>query len=492
MPDPPNVVVLLLDTARADRLSPYGHSRDVTPFLDDLAAESTVFDRAYSSSIWSLPAYGSFFTGELPSEHGAVSWGDSIDRNTLVEGLSDAGYETRAVTPHVLTEGYNISSAFDEVIDVTDRSLGARLADDPVAEYVRHRNQSGGWDSRVGMASDIARTAVETRSWRTLPNGLRYLFERVKQRRGYWTDDGAETILDEARRLFAGADDPLFLFANFIEPHEEYRPPREYARRFVDDDVSFREMHETVATSSVAANLGLERRSERQRRILLDLYDAEMAYIDDQLRSFYEWLDSHGHLDGTVLMVLSDHGDLFGEWGIWGHSSRIHNSLCRVPLIVRYPWEGAGREGGFVSLRALHDHLLEVADADEPSPGSLVTDRAFVEYHGLETQLLGRPWEEHDVSVERENCYQASVFEDEHHLLWDSRDVVELYEPRADPDEGSNVADVHPDVVDELKAEIESRLGTPQSRQRAYDERGEGDTVADSAVQQKLKDLGYM
>ena len=491
MTDQPDIVVLLLDAARADRLSPYGCRRDTTPFLDELAEESTVFERAYSTSIWSLPAYGSFFTGLLPSEHGAVSWGDEIERNSLLEELSERGYRTCAVSPHVLPDGYNIATSFDELIEVTEGNLDARLDGDPVAKYVQDRNQAGGWDSKAAMIRDVLGVTIEERSWETVPNGLRYLVETVKRRRGHWGDDGAATILEEARELLSRDDEPVFLFANFIEPHEDYRPPREYARRFVDDDVSFREMDEAVTTSTVATNLGLTERTERQRRILADLYDAELAYLDDQFRSFYEWLDARDSLDESVLLVFSDHGDLFGEWNVWGHSSRIHNSLCRVPLIIRYPWERPRREPGLTSLQTLHDHLVDIGSSERPGSEALVSDRVFVEYHGLETQYLSRPWTEHGIPVDRVNCYQASVVEGDHRLLWDSQGTVELYEPRTDPDETHDLADERPGVVEELRSAVADRLGTPQERQDAYDGRVDR-TVTDREVRRRLEDLGYV
>jgi arylsulfatase A-like enzyme len=479
-----------LDTARFDRFGCYGHDRDTTPFIDSLAADGTLYDQAYSNSIWSLPAYGSLFTGMYPSQHGAVDWGKRIERNSLIEGLSAAGYRTHAISPHVVSGEFNIEPAFSTAEWVRKPGTDLPFEDDPAVERVRQRTRSGSLSSPVEKGLALAKYTLTERSWQSIPNGVYHLYCLLARRRGWWSDDGASEVFDRARAFVDRTEGPFFLFTNFVEPHAPYRPPREYIRTFMPSDVSLAEMNDAIEVNFVEATAGITEITARQREILAALHDAELRYLDDQLRTFHDYLSDAGIAENTVIAVFSDHGDLWGEGGVWGHQARIHRQLCRVPLVVSYPWDTPTTHSDVVELADLHDHFLALADG---SREGLSGDGAVVEYHGWDTQLSFKPWDEYEGVDESEyGQYQASIAKDGYRLYWDATGTVELYETTARTD--TDVSEGNPEVTSELQSELKRRVGTPTENQRAYRREGGGSGLAgrDDDVQKRLADLGYI
>jgi arylsulfatase A-like enzyme len=485
----PNIIVLLLDTARADHLSPYGYSRDTTPFLDEFNKESVTYDRAYSSSIWSLPAYASLFTGERPSEHGAIDWGKAIEENRLVNEFNDSGYDTYAVSPHLISGEHGIKQSFDKTVSVSPPGRDLPFEPDPVAERVQRQNEAGGWESTLQKYSDIPKWIISERHPQTVINGLYHLYRQFRWSRGQWPDNGAADVINNSIKMIENADQPFFLFANFIEPHEPYRPPSDYVRQFVSENVGFSELNRIADISTVPATLGVKTVTDHQRDLLKSLYDAELYYLDSQLSRLYDSLRTAGELNNTVIVVLSDHGDLFGEWELWGHQGRIHHSLCRIPLMIRYPWEtGSCIDSRIVEIRSLFDHLLHLTESQQSDPRIESTGNAAIEYYGWDSHLFSRPWEQHpDVDVSGYNCYQASLVTDQYHLLWDANDRIELYHVESDPSEDTNLSQNEPGVVSRLCDDLRITLGDPTNV--TYE--SEAKTI-DPETQEKLKDLGYL
>ncbi|MGB9953250.1 sulfatase-like hydrolase/transferase [Haloarcula marismortui] len=190
----PNIVVTLLDAARADHLSCYGYERETSPFIDELATNGDLYTSAYSNSIWSLPAYASMFTGEYPSEHMAVDWGQSINPNdnTLVHGLNEQGYETHAITTHLLTCGHGIADAFDEV-EWVDNPNRLPYQDDPVLDLVQRQIDTS--ELSLQTFREAISEMVREQSWQTIPNVVSYGIRELKHATGRWEDNGAAEII---------------------------------------------------------------------------------------------------------------------------------------------------------------------------------------------------------------------------------------------------------------------------------------------------------
>lgn len=487
----PNVVVVLLDTVRADHLSCYGYERNTMPFVDSVASDGVVYERAYSTSIWSLPAYASLFTGAYPSEHGAVDWSRKIDENEITSTFQNMGYSTAAVSPHLVSGEFGIRDGFDVSEWVSVASRDFPFEDDPVIDRVRERKEAGGWDSEVRKYADILRWLLTERSVQTVPNGLYHLYQSLNTSMGRWTDQGADEVVSESKQIVDRMDRPYFLFANFIEPHAPYRPPGDYWEVFLDDRIAFDEVLATLDKFSNTTDLilGDAELTENERDIIMALYDAELRYLDSKVQELIEHVRDTGD---TVVCLLSDHGELFGERGLWSHQGRIHQDLCRIPLIVDYPWADGTRESGVVDLVDVSDHLVEIAyggtDVLRPS------GEAFVEYYGWDTQLSTKPWESYTgTDADRWEAYQVALFDDRYEVFWDATGTFKLRDQTRKTADWSDLPE-DADLADRYKRRIESMFGSPRANHAQYRQSAEADQTidADEAMQQHLQDLGYL
>jgi arylsulfatase A-like enzyme len=421
----PNIVVMLLDAARADHLSCYGYHRETTPFIDSIAESGTQYKNAYSNSIWSLPAYASLFTGKYPSDHGAVDWGKSInsESNLLVNSLNDAGYETHALSPHLLTNGHGIADAFD---DVTWISNPNRLPypEDPVLNWAKNVSDSN--EGYMNSISEGFKLMISERSWQTFPNFLAYVVRQGRHKTKRWKDNGANKIINGSKQVISNATNPFFLFTNFVETHDPYRPPKGYIHKYIPDSVDVSELNEVAEKHLVDLSLGIDSLTERERDLMISLYDAEINYIDSKVRELVNFLKDKNEWENTVFVLCSDHGDLFGEWGIWGHQGVIHRDLAHVPLIINTPWEDSEVVEQPVELRQLAKYFANIAAGDKSSIP--VSNAAIVEYHGWDCQISPAQWSKFNKKQKEQwGMYSASCFTNEWQYLIDASGDSNLY-----------------------------------------------------------------
>ena len=278
----PNVLLITLDTTRSDHLGLYGYARPTSPVLDMLASESRVFDRAYSTSSWTLPAHASLFTGLVPPTHGARK-----------DPEGELILSAEVATP----ESWNIYRARAPRDDV------------PTLAGVLGR---AGWST----------AAIIGGPWLKRPFGLARDFQDYDD-----ADVGADgrrgnVITERARAWLRQGKRPFFLFLNYFDPHTPYEAPPAYTKRVLGSETFPR---------------GL---SPDQTQAIL--YDAEIRYVDDQIGLLLAELHQTGLYDSTWIVVTADHGELLGEHGRTGHGLSLDEVLVRVPLIVKPP-RGVGR-----------------------------------------------------------------------------------------------------------------------------------------------------
>lgn len=288
-----NVILLTIDALRADHLSCYGYDRDTTPFLDELAAEHTHFEYAYAPSSHTRESIHAILTGEPPLR--ACTDNYRLATETIGSKLSDAGYETGGFhsNPYA-SRAYGYDGEFDAFDD--DLYLG---------------------NSRL-LA--LAQRAVD------------------KLRNRHYAR--AETINDRSLSwLDSVGDEPFFLWNHYMDVHGPYEPPAEYRKLFTDRSVGRREPQKLYRKAAVTDPDGV---TEKERQLLVDLYDGEIRATDAALRSFVDALETRGIFDETLVIVTADHGEAFGEHGYYGHPRQLDEELIRVPLIVC----GGGIEAG--------------------------------------------------------------------------------------------------------------------------------------------------
>lgn len=316
----PNVVVIVLDTARPDYLSAYGHPRPTTPFLERFVASGTRFDRAYSTSCWTLPAHASLFTGEPPEVHGATQAHVRVhaDLPLVAERLRDAGYQTACFSNNV-------------------------------------------WISAV--------TGLE--------GGFERFYDRTRLVQQKLEPDGQHWTVADVRRWIAQERDatkPAFVFVNLIEPHMPYYPPEEAARHFLTS-------REEWARGTTAlfpldkANFPTIRHygrknglDEHEWRVLRGLYEGDLRMVDEVARRIVADLDAVLPRENTLVFVLSDHGENLGDHDHLEHHFNLYDSNLRIALIARGPGFRAGAvEARLAQISDLYPTLLNAAGLDDSS-----------------------------------------------------------------------------------------------------------------------------
>ncbi|MAE65143.1 MAG: hypothetical protein CMJ18_12805 [Phycisphaeraceae bacterium] len=287
---PPNVVLVVIDTLRSDHLGCYGYERGTSPFIDELAAEGVLFEHCYSAASWTFPACMSILSGLLPIVHGCECGTERLSEAivTLPQYLARQGYYCAGVVsnPH-LDRAFGFARGFHDYDDRTafvQASAGLFRADAaPTHEQV----------------NDIVTGNV------------------VTQR--------AVSLLGNAVKR----DQPFFLFVLYFDPHDSYVPPARYVERF---DKGY---DGPMDGTNVAALRGRPP-AKRDLEHLVARYDGEIAYVDDQLRRLVEAVDRVAR-DETITIVVSDHGEAFGEHGHMLHGNGVHREEMWTPMIWRAP-----------------------------------------------------------------------------------------------------------------------------------------------------------
>jgi len=337
----PNVVLVVLDTARADALEPYGAAVGSSPAIADLARRGAAAKAAFSTANWTFPSHVSMLTGSLPRDAGLYRVGDDVVERMsalapqlLPAVLSKAGYVTRAVSANPwIHPSRGFDTGFDEFVPVqgTHRHSGFNAGAGP--------GEEGSWWRRSRVAVSRGVTALRAEA-----------------------DHGAAEAGDVVRRWLTTVDRtrPFFWFVNLLECHSPYAPPRRFARLGPWDRVraAFDHEHVNGLLTLWAINSGAREvdagRIDRMRRAYPGGVLAADAWVGDLL----EQLDGAGLLEETIVVVTSDHGENLGEAGRVAHSLWLDDRLVRVPLVTAGP---VGLETGDVT--SLADVPRLVADA---------------------------------------------------------------------------------------------------------------------------------
>ncbi len=269
-----NLILISVDTLRADHLGCYGYPEDTSPHLDEFASESVQFTKAVSQCSWTLPSHASIFTGMYPSLHGAVSKRRVIARDDLLLGeiLRNAGYSTMAFTG------------------------GGYL--DPVYGFSRGFNAYLPFES---MDSD--------RVWHALDDEL---------------------------------SEPFFLFLHTYQVHDYYVPEDTEAEYQKKAGLNYGGIEEIRPFLVKYMRRDLTPGAQDTLTYLEGRYDRAIGYLDGQFGSFIDGLNDRGLLDRTIVIVLSDHGEEFGEHHRTHHGGTLFNDQLHVPLLMRLPLNGMG------------------------------------------------------------------------------------------------------------------------------------------------------
>lgn len=383
----PDIIFIVLDTQRADRLGCYGHRPARTPNLDQFAQDGVLFEQAIAPAQWTIPSHASMFTGLYPTAHRLTQSSQSLSPEMphLVELLRGAGYHTIGFCNNplvgILNNGlkrgfrtfYNYGGAFPSLPKSSTRIPWPlnRLVEGYTQFLRRISYPIQNFFGRSDLAFRISLNAWLTPLWskfanfkgqnaRSVRDVIHYLGQREKERR----------------------DQPLFLFLNLMETHLPFWPPSRYVNEIAPYFKGDKEALKVMRTwnreafrwgAPLAEPLG-----ELESRVLNDMYDAEVAYQDDYLGPLFNALNARANRDNTLTIIVADHGDGLGDHGYFGHAFVAYQELVHVPLILHWPRRlpEPGRISTPVSIRRLFHTVLHAAQDVPLDPG---LDKAMVD-----------------------------------------------------------------------------------------------------------------
>lgn len=403
-----NAIVVLVDTLRADHLSAYGYPRPTSPEFDRLAAESVLFERAYSQASCTFPSVNSLLT----SRAAPLFWGQPERRMgipaavpTLAEVLAARGYATLAVS-----------------------------ASPVVRKSPTRFNPEGGFD-----------------------RGFDVFDERC-----LWQDAGC--VAERALELLAAVERPFFAYLHFMDPHGPYRPPPEHRRRFAGpyagkDFIAAGDPNPIARGLRPGGTPVVLEAADREH--LLALYDEEISWWDQRFGELLRSLAERGLLERTVLVVAADHGEAFLEHGQVKHCNTVFEEETRTPLLLRLPGAAPRRAQRFADPVENVDIAPTVLAALELAPESAFAGRNLLPLLAAAGSGGGR-------ATSAQGSLRGLV-EGGFKLVLDLESGQEsLYDLGADPAEQNDLARQRPEELRRLRRSLADHLtATEGPRERS-------------------------
>lgn len=457
----PNIVFIVMDTARAQNFSCYGHERDTTPFLDKLAKENTKYENAVTQENWTFPSHASIFSGKYASEHGVTETGSFTSIDSFTEKLSEKGYRTIGLANVAyLSPEFDADDLFDEFSYVPGGSFFENLETDRDDFYSRED-----YRKYLDLLSDI----VKSDQIGKLFSGSTKFFGRKLLLR----DSGARKTNKMVKEKLSREEEPFFLFLNYVEPHSPYLPPIPYSHRFLDSKTTTPSVIESKATQDLDYSLGENEPDEEFLEFLKKLYDGEIRYLDSKLKKLYSLI--RAKFPNTIFIFTSDHGEMFFENGLFRHKpGGFYKEVKEVPLIEVVPGRDSQVVSGPIELRSLSDHVLSLSDGDFSPLES--TGFALSEDIGPEEKVEDNPV--------RENWgyYGVSVQDEDHKFVWYSSGRKELLKlPNEEKVEDSEKLESMRDYVLDKVGDLEEK-----------DYRRKEINTENEDIKERLEELGYM
>lgn len=436
-----NILLIVVDTLRADRLPSYGYRPGRTPALEQFAQDALRFDAAFANASWTRPSFASILTGRFAASHRTMAKSDALpdELTTLPEALQAGGYHTYGVVTN-----YNIAPFF---------------------------NFHQGYDEYLYLEPSFVLGANDSAAKLLLVQALRQSIETVRAKRGRIEVGSAyrdaPTVTDQVLRLIdrpRGA--PFFMLAAYMDPHDPYYP------------------HPYDGTAYARAAHPKPAPEEAPR--LSQLYDGEITFWDESFGHLIAALKQRGLYDDMTIVVTSDHGEEFYEHGGYWHGTTLYDEALHVPLLVKLP--GNAMRG--TVLR----HLVQSIDLMP----SLLKLAALPVPEGVQGQDIFDPHdsvfaeESHEGNVLRALRLQraGSVMKLIEANPGNPRGLLprELYQVDQDPGEQVNLVDERPELL-RLSQQALATEATHAAEGRATQKSVH--IPADSTVAERLRALGY-
>ena len=398
------MIIVLVDTLRADHMSTYGYERPTSPYLDEFAAGAQVFEHARSQSSCTFPSVNSLLTSRYPdvfARQGEGQFGIPAKYTAIAEILDDLGYYTVAVSQSAV-----------------------------VRNTPSEHNPNGGF----GRGFD---RFVEACVWRQ------------------------GTCLN--RRIFKELDlveSPFFLYLHYMEPHAPYSHPRNHPLQFAGEYEGFdfiRDGNPKPIGKMIYADGPKYRLTNRDIQHLVDLYDDEILFFDEVFRTLIQKLEANGLLEETLIVFTSDHGEEFLEHGHINHCRGVWDTVTHVPLFIKIPGVEGQRLAAAVQNLDIVPTILDYLEIDGGDFG--------FEGRSLRPLIEGR--EDSELyAFSRQTEYRSSDDGRFHLILDTENDSLSLFDIRKDPLEQHDLFDPSHLELEPLRSALDGWLAQTGKRMR--------------------------
>lgn len=448
-----NVLLITVDSLRADHVGCYGYDRETTPVLDELAADAAVFENAFAHACSTRPSFPTILTSSYTLMYGGYE-NLSTERTLISEVFDDAGYRTAGFHSNAyLNPEFGYGRGFDHYFDsMTDSGTMAKIR-----QFVSNNLDNDGLVFRL-LAS--AFFTAERQAGANI--GSAYVdADEITDRAIEWMQNGD-----------SGTDD--FLWVHYMDVHHPYLPPERHQLAFRDDTISERraiQLRRKFLEDPEAV-------TDEELSDIIDLYDAEIRFTDAEIGRLLE--SAEEQWEEFTVAVTSDHGEEFKEHGEFSHHAKFYDEVIHVPLIYQNG-EAAGNYDELVGL-------LDVAPTLVDSAGLDIPDNYYG--HSLHTLTDGDSWERTEIlgdwSTGPDSDDRRFLYRDHDWKYICDKDREQLYDLTADPGEQANLVEDAPPVLEDLRAAVDDH-------EAAIDETmvDVESVEMDDEVKSRLRDLGY-
>jgi len=462
-PGRPNIILITLDTVRADHLSLYGYKRDTTPNLKKFSEEGVLYTYAVAPGCGTLTTHASIFTGLYVKRHGAYCdfpqypHGRPLaDRfHTVAEIFSEKDYLTLGIVANYAYLSYYFG--LDQGFQHYDQRSPVPFLAETQSYYLRQ-----------GVRNILTCFAS--------PSDFDQLYRRAED-----INQEVFTLLEKLKKN----DIPFFLFINYMDAHSPYIPPPPFDK-FYPGKISkkftmarYREIRKEV--------LKFEHRvAEEERNHLVSQYDGGITYIDFQIGKLITRLKDLGLYENCLIIITSDHGEAFGERNLFQHGVSVYQDQIYVPLIIKYPNISRGVVVNEpVSLCDLMPTILDILGYG--IPGDIDGQSLLRLKHSGSREVISesytsgslREWHLRFRRVER------AIFSGQFKFISSTAGKRELYDLSKDPDEKENLYNGNGGISKELEVTLNRWLSEVR-------EESGSPVKLDKEALDRLKSLGYI
>ena len=472
----PDIILIVLDTARKENFSLYGYPRKTTPFLEELAKTSQVYTNMISAAPWTPPSHASLFTGLFPRTHhihNRVKKDNfypklSNEAQTLAEILHSLGYQTIAVVANIgflspesgLLQGFQIyhtpKNPWSGAIKIDLIRIIACISDQKLASKVF---------KPYFRAEDINKITFHT-------------LQNIDSR-------------------------PLFLFLNYMDVHEPLYPPPPYHNLFSGRNLYYFLFHHSQTVLDLREGKKIDPKIQKH---LISQYDGSLAYLDAQLKLLFEELKKIKRFNSALIIITSDHGEYLGEHNFLAHHN-VYEEVLRIPLIIRLPnGKNSGVYHQWVQTVDIFPTILAYLKLPIPKgiegkpiptvlsnnqPNTLYPDYVwkypFAEYYASLSDEVIEKSRYPSWYARRYGTNYKAIYVDKYKLITSSRFPPELYDLTLDPKEKNNLAKEFPQLVTEYTTLLQQFLEHPSPLNIPEEE-----VFLKKEQIKRLKALGYL